>query len=84
MQKKNKLTAADLKEQPKVEKYEEIFAIVPKNGVFLIGVGGQIMTPKTFATPEEAKSYIDQKPWELIVNTTCMIYDLSKSVKNNK
>lgn len=62
----------------KVHQYEQIFSIVEHGGVFSIAVGNQVISKCTFANLNEAKFYIDAKPWELIINATCCVYDLSK------
>lgn len=66
------------KKQPQVEIYEDIFAIVEIQGNYGIGIAGKMVVNRPFATKEEAKAYIDSKPWELIINATCLIYDLGK------
>lgn len=72
-----KITA---KETTKVHQYLQVFTIVERNGNFNIAVGNKIITKKTFISIEDAENYIDSKPWELIVNATCCIYDLSKEI----
>lgn len=66
----------------KTEQYEKIFTIVEQNGNFLIAVADKIITKNTFATSDEAKAYIDSKPYELIVNATCLLYELSLEQKS--
>lgn len=65
----------------KVHQHETIFTIPEINGNFCICVGNKIISKQNFISLEEAKAYIDSKPWELIVNATCAIYDLSKNFK---
>lgn len=33
---------------------------------YVIKLGNQLASEKTFKSPEEARAYIDTKPWELI------------------
>lgn len=66
----------------KPEKYEEIFDLVKANENYYIGIAGKVISKSSFATKEEAKKYIDSKPWELIINAACLCMDLSK--QNNK
>lgn len=64
-----------------METYEEIFQIVKQNGVYYIGVANKLISKRSFANAEETKEYIDSKPWELVINVTCLIYDLAKENK---
>lgn len=69
----------------KVHVHENIYQIVENKGSFIIAVANKIVTNNNFATLEEAKTYIDSKPWELIINVTCLIYDMGQKEKyNNK
>lgn len=82
MKKEKKVTVKDVKtEQPQVTGHN-IFMIVKEGSNYKIACGSNYMSRMTFATLEEAKSYIDSKPWELIINTTCYIYGLTS--KNSK
>lgn len=63
-----------------VEKYE-IFNLVKQGNSIKIAIGNYLISNIQFESIEEAKMYIDRKPWELIVNTTCCIYDISKKVE---
>lgn len=65
--------------QAKIENYETIFTLVEiEKGKIKIAVTNKIISAKEFKTMKEAKSYIDSKPWELIINATCCIYDIEK------
>ena len=70
------------KKEVQVEMYEGIFEIVEINGNYSIGIANKLIVNRPFATKEEAKAYIDNKPWELIINATCLIYDLAKNNKH--
>lgn len=63
------------------EQYETIFTLVQNNGNVMIAVADKIISKMTFATFEEAKAYIDSKPYELIVNATCLLYELTAAKK---
>lgn len=52
----------------------ELFGIMPKDEEkreFVIVLPKGLAVGKIFASEEEAKKYIDSKPWELIVATIC-------------
>lgn len=74
-------TTQKVTEERKVHQHETIFTIPEINGNFCICVGNKIISKQNFVSLEEAIAYIDSKPWELIVNATCAIYDLSKNFK---
>lgn len=78
MAKKAKIEAV---ETAKTEIYEKIFTLVNQNGNVRIAVADKIVSNLTFANEDEAIAFIDSKPWELIINATCLIYELSKQVK---
>lgn len=65
----------------KTHNYETIFTIVEQNGNFRIAVANKLISRMNFVTLEEAQSYIDSKPWELIINATCAIYEISLTIK---
>ena len=68
--------------QEKPETYTEIFQIVKNNGSYFIGCSNNLVSKLSFATADEAKAYIDSKPWELIINVTCLVMDMSKKTKS--
>lgn len=56
---------------------------------YIIKLGNQLASNKTFKSPEEARAYIDTKPWELIgILATGMAYafctELEKEKKENE
>lgn len=63
---------------------EGIFTVLERNGIFKIAVGNNIIVKNEFKSCEEAFEYIGAKPWELIINTVCLVYDLSKKVNKGK
>lgn len=70
-------------EEPAVTIHEGIFQIVKNNGNYIIGVADKVICKQVFATKEEAIAYIDKKPWDLIINVSCLCYDMSKKTKTN-
>lgn len=52
---------------------KDIFLIVEHNGVYLIALTNQIVSKQQFNTLEEAETYVDSKPWELILNATAVM-----------
>lgn len=81
MAKKTVKPKVEVKETSKVHEFEKIFTIVERNGNFNIAVGNKIVSKLTFVSLEETQDYINSKPWELIVNAVCCIYDLAKEMK---
>lgn len=68
-----------------MELYKGIFAILPKNEEkkeFGIFVNRGLVSKKIFKSEEEAKAYIDEKPWEIIVSTTQAMIMLNEEFKN--
>lgn len=78
--------------KPKVEVTDSVkthvhdtFIIVEKNNICFVAIGDKIVSREQFKSVEEAKAYIDSKPWELIINVTCAAYEIVlKQTKNNK
>lgn len=71
----------EVKETTKIHQYLQVFTIIERNKNFNIAVSNKIVSKKTFVSLDDAIEYINSKPWELIINATCCIYDLSKEVK---
>ena len=46
----------------------ETFMIVNIEDKWRIGMNGRWMTKRTFNSKEEAQNYINEKPWDLIMN----------------
>lgn len=64
------------------EVYQDIFILVSdETGETQIAIRNNIIWREKFATVQEAKDFIDTKPWGLIVNTVLFIAD---DVINNK
>lgn len=62
------------------DSYDEVFTIINHNGEFLIAIGNQVICGKKFQSLEEAKAYIDSKPWDIILNATALMYNKLKEV----
>lgn len=72
------------KQEVKTERYGEMFILVTKDKETQIAVANNIVSRLKFKTVKAAKEYIDSKPWDLIVNTTCACYDLYNRQNNLK
>lgn len=55
----------------------EVFILFKADNVVRIAIDKYIMSKLTFTTFEEAKAYIDSKPYELIINAACCLMELS-------
>ena len=52
---------------------------------YIIKLGNQLASTKTFKSPEEAREYIDSKPWELIgILATGMAYAFNIEMEKQK
>lgn len=63
-------------EEVQTEKYL-VFDLVTRNGEVYICITNYILSQSKFKNVEEAKAYIDSKPWELIINASCCLMELS-------
>lgn len=70
----------DFNQEPEVKVVEstkthqhDIFTIVDHNGEFLIALGNQIVSKQKCESLEKAQSFINSKPWELILNATAVM-----------
>ena len=66
----------------KLHELQYPFAAIENNGVFKIVAGNTIISKNDFATLEEAKEYVDSKPYELIINISC--YCMEQTLKENE
>lgn len=64
-------------ETNKTERYGEYFTLVTSKKQTRIVCGNAIVSREVFKSVKEAKAYIDKKPWELIVNTACWVFDMT-------
>lgn len=60
---------------------EDIFLIVRNDKKFLIAITNQIVSRNVFDTVEEARAYIQSKPWELILNATAVMMKRLEELK---
>lgn len=65
-------------EQPQVRKSktDELFTLVKKNEGVKIAIGNYQISKKTFPTWADAERYIAQKPYEILINATCLFTHL--------
>lgn len=65
-------------EQPQVRKSktDELFTLVKDDDGVKIAVGNYQISKKTFPTWADAERYIAQKPYEILVNATCLFTHL--------
>lgn len=68
-------------EATSTELYDEVFTIVNHNGEFLIAIGNSIVTRKKFNSLEEAKNYVNSKPWDIILNATAIMFNNLKNMQ---
>lgn len=68
----------------KVEEYDYCFNLVTNENGTKIAVGRTIVSDKVFETKDEAKKYIDSKPWGLIMATTHVCMKIFDNNLNNK
>lgn len=61
-----------VEEKPKIIQ-ENIFLIVKQKNMYIVAIGNNIISNKQFKTAAEAKKYIKDKPWELIINVAALI-----------
>lgn len=71
-------------ETQKLHEYKPFFTIIEKGKNFFIGCCGTIATREVFESKEAAIKYIESKPWDLLVNVVCLIYDKTKDLELNK
>ena len=51
----------------------ENFLIVNVEDKWRIGIANRWVTRQAFSSPEEAQKYIDQKPWDMIMNAAAIM-----------
>lgn len=78
---KKEMKIENVQEQTvKTEQYD-IFTLVKKDRKVFVAVGNNIVTHSTFDRVEQAKKYIDSKPWELILNTCAVMQSMLKQME---
>lgn len=73
----------EVKETSQVELYG-MFTLVTRSKKTQIAVTNKIVSREEFESVEAAKAYVDSKPWELIVNATLVVMDLTNEERQNK
>lgn len=58
-----------------------IFTIAEKEEKFFVLVRNYVVSAKEFDTLKQAQNYIKSKPWELIINVSCL---MQKLIKDNE
>lgn len=66
----------------KTEQYD-LFTLVNKGKKWFVAIGNNVVTHSTFDRAEQAKKYIDTKPWELILNTCAVMQSMLKQMEEN-
>jgi hypothetical protein len=66
------------------DSYDEYFTIINHNGEFLIAIGNQVVCRKKFQSLQEAETYIDSKPWDIILNATAFMFNKLKEAQSWK
>lgn len=65
-----------------IHELEMPFVAVEKDGIFKIAAGDTIISKNDFTTLDEAKAYVNSKPYELIINISC--YCMEQTLKQNE
>lgn len=69
----------------KTSEYESPFGVkTNENYEYIITLGNQLASIKTFKTKEEAEEYIEKKPWDLIAIMATAISASMKSIDEEK
>ena len=76
----------DLKEITRKDVEDTVFSIIESNinKECKIAIANNIISRKTFKNEEEARKYINKKPWELIENMIALYVDYAIVNKLNK
>lgn len=70
-------------EKVEVEQYDYCFNLLKRGSKTQIAVGDKIVCPIEFESTEAAKTYINSKPWALMVATMHVCFQIiDKSLKN--
>lgn len=74
--------------QVKKSKMDEMFTLVKTEEGVKIAVGNYQVSKRTFEKWSDAEAYIAKKPYEILVNVTCLfvnlMYDQKKQNENEK
>lgn len=68
-----------------MEDFNELFRVVqnPDNEKYVILVGNQLVTNKKFDTEEDAITYLEEKPYEIIMNLMAIVIKFELLHHNN-
>lgn len=64
--------------------HEDVFMIGNHEGKWKIAIAGKLVSRREFDSREEAREYIQSKPWELIFNATCIMYENIQAFKQQQ
>lgn len=67
----------------KVEQYDYCFNLLQDEKGVRIAVGNQVVTAQVFEKMEDAKAYIDSKPWSLMMATAHVCLKIFDKANNN-
>lgn len=68
----------------KISKVDEIFRLVKdKNGV-KITCGNYLVSKKVFKSFNEAEDYLRQRPYEILINCTCLFAEMHMKNQNQE
>lgn len=83
---KNKYTNVPKVEEVQKNQFDEsgTFMIVNVEDKWRIGVAGRWVTKETFETPEAAQKYIDQKPWDILMNAMAIMAEFMYKEMSNQ
>lgn len=56
----------------------DVFTLIKVNDKVKIALGNTQITPEEFETIEDAKKFIDSKPYQLIINASCFVYEMTQ------
>jgi peptide deformylase len=70
--------------QVKQSKMDDMFTLVKTKDGVKIAVGNYQISKKTFQTWADAERYIAQKPYEILINATCLFTHLQFKNENDK
>lgn len=62
----------------KIFKTEAPFQVIKKSGKHFITLGNNVVSSKKFDSYTQADKYVKSKPYELIINATCLILEKTK------
>ena len=54
-----------------------------KEQIFKIAIGDKIASTETFYSLDQAETYIESKPWELLINLIFITNEMIKKYENN-